>query len=80
MCYSDGGPRGGVFSACAPLDGVITEHFDCNKDDYFNPAPAAGSYLDRHWNVYDSGFLGSCRELALECGKPALAAGRSKRR
>jgi hypothetical protein len=80
MCYSDGGPRGGVFSACAPLDGVITEHFDCNKDDYFNPAPAAGSYLDRHWNVYDSDFLGSCRELALECGKPALAAGRSKRR
>lgn len=80
MCYSDGGPRGGVFSACTPLRGVISERFDCNKDDYFNPAPAKDSYLARHWNVYDSAFLGGCRELAVQCGKPAVAAGRSKRR
>lgn len=25
--------------------------WDCNKDDYFNPAPAADNYLSSHWNI-----------------------------
>ncbi|MCW2973369.1 MAG: Chitinase precursor [Thermoleophilia bacterium] len=46
MCYADGGPtsRYGE-SSCS------TKVLDCNRDDYFNPAPAPGSYLANHWNM-----------------------------
>ncbi|MHB8605361.1 MAG: Ig-like domain-containing protein [Thermoplasmatota archaeon] len=47
MCYADGGPD----SAYNPNVCTDFEHFDCNHDDYFNPAPAAGSYLATHWNI-----------------------------
>ena len=47
MCYNDGGPRGSqLHIVCTDF-----EHFDCNHDDYFNPNPAAGSYLATHWNI-----------------------------
>ncbi len=52
MCYNDGGPKGGRYSnsACSPApNGTLI--FDCKFNDYFNPAPAAGSYLATHWNV-----------------------------
>lgn len=46
MCYSDGGSNASYSgSVCS------TEHFDCGHNDYFNPLPAPGSYLDTHWNI-----------------------------
>jgi len=74
MCYDDGGPIHERATACHGA-GTLSAAYDCNQDDYFNPSPAPGSYLATHWNVYDSAFLGSCRELAAACG----GAGASKR-
>lgn len=54
MCYEDG-PGVTTFTACPGS----TQHFDCNGDDYFNPAPAQGSYLATHWNTYNSVWLES---------------------
>ena len=53
---------------CAGLPGAIPQNYDCGRDDYFNPAPAAGSYLATHWNTYDSAFLAPCGEIAPACG------------
>ncbi|MBV8195846.1 MAG: Ig-like domain repeat protein [Candidatus Dormibacteraeota bacterium] len=52
MCYNDGGPYGSAYttSVCG-LAPNNTEIFDCNFNDYFNPAPAPGSYLAGHWDV-----------------------------
>jgi hypothetical protein len=36
---------------------VEDQQFDCNEDDYSNPAPAAGSYLATHWNLASSGWV-----------------------
>lgn len=46
MCYADGGPRSAyTTSACG------SEVWDCGNDDYFDPAPPAGSYLATRWNI-----------------------------
>jgi hypothetical protein len=55
MCYADGAP-GSDYSALACPRLTVTflgpeMPFDCGNDDYFHPAPAAGSYLASHWNV-----------------------------
>jgi hypothetical protein len=74
MCYADG-PGVTMTWPCGYLPGYMDETFDCGGDDYFNPAPAFDSYLDRHWNLYDSAHLGLCTgELAESCGltEPAV--------
>jgi hypothetical protein len=58
MCYPDGGPRGSssdlVFN-CAETAPLLA--YECGMDDYFNPSPASGSYLDTHWNLFDAAFM-----------------------
>src|SRR5207302_2182248 len=52
MCYPDGGPRGSSYSsAVCPNATNGTSLFDCNFNDYWNPAPAPDSYLATHWNL-----------------------------
>src|SRR3954471_16172680 len=69
MCYvEDGGAAHAMQQDCAGLPGAIPQNYDCGRDDYFNPAPAAGSYLATHWNTYDSAFLAPCGEIAPACG------------
>lgn len=62
MCYADG--SGAVLQAtCA--DPTLERLLDCNGDDYFNTAPASGSWLAQNWNTASSGFLDtSAPELA----------------
>lgn len=46
MCYDDGGSSSSYSeNACLQLA------LDCDGDDYFSPAPVAGSYLSNHWNI-----------------------------
>jgi hypothetical protein len=46
MCYADGAEgAAGMLSVCDH------QTFDCGYDDYFDTAPAPGSYLDEHWNL-----------------------------
>ena len=54
MCYPDGA---GVAMRVVCDDQRRGPLWDCGGDDYFNPNPAAGSYLDRHWNIARSRFL-----------------------
>jgi hypothetical protein len=69
MCYTeDSGAAHPMRMDCAALAGAIPESYDCGRDDYFNPAPAPGSYLATHWNTYDSAFLAPCGEIAPACG------------
>jgi hypothetical protein len=73
MCYADGGTSAGPYTttACPLLTGSqagMSQSYDCGNDDYFSPAPAAGSYLATHWNVFDSAFEASCSTLGDACG------------
>ena len=73
MCYTeDAGASHAMQADCAGLPGAIPQNYDCGRDDYFNPAPAPGSYLATHWNTYESLFLGPCGEIAPACGGGAL--------
>ena len=69
MCYvEDGGAAHAMQYDCPRVGGAIPQAYDCGRDDYFNPAPPAGSYLATHWNVYDSAFLAPCAQIAPACG------------
>jgi len=50
MCYGSD-----TRVACADKDN--DRLLDCNKDDYFNTNPPAGSYLATHWNIANSAWL-----------------------
>lgn len=75
MCYNDGGPRFVVATPCAngSADGDIAELLDCGGDDYFNPNPAAGSYLATRWNAYDSIYLCPVTSCDTAIGSPTVA-------
>lgn len=68
MCYDDGGRKAGQ----AMVQRCATVQYDCNGEDYFNAAPAAGSYLAGNWNVYDSAFL--CSPASCVNGGPVNVA------
>ncbi|MEA2392272.1 MAG: hypothetical protein QOJ82_163, partial [Solirubrobacteraceae bacterium] len=76
MCYADGstGSQPYTSTICPTISGALPQTFDCNRDDYFNPAPAPGSYLATHWNVYRSVFLGPCSQLGSACGGATVPA------
>ncbi|MCD9198344.1 fibronectin type III domain-containing protein [Aeromicrobium wangtongii] len=54
MCYDDGSGMP-MRSVCTQTGAAL--QLDCNKDDYFNIAPASGTYLANNWNVANSLFL-----------------------
>ena len=69
MCYlEDAGASHAMRNDCPRIGGAIPQVYDCGRDDYFNPAPAAGTYLATHWNVYDNDFLAPCVKIAPACG------------
>ncbi len=69
MCYlEDAGAAHAMRNDCPRIGGAIPQTYDCGHDDYFNPSPAAGSYLATHWNVYDNDFLAPCADIMPACG------------
>ncbi|MEN3285471.1 MAG: hypothetical protein V7607_6611 [Solirubrobacteraceae bacterium] len=70
MCYRDGSPQQGSYTAsvCPTAAGTISQTYDCGHNDYYNPDPGVGSYLATHWNVYNSVFMASCAQLGTGCG------------
>lgn len=58
MCYNDGTIE--TSQVCPEAQRAF---LDCNRDDYFNAAPAAGSYLATHWNTATSSFLNTVAVL-----------------
>jgi hypothetical protein len=70
MCYDDTSPEAAAYNpnVCPYVNGAIPQTYDCGHNDYYNPDPAAGSYLATHWNVYTSAFMASCSQLGTACG------------
>ena len=75
MCYAeDAGASHAMRYDCPRTAEAIPQVYDCGRDDYFNPAPAPGSYLATAWNVYNSAFLAPCQQIAPACGGGTAAA------
>ncbi len=68
MCYHDDPAAPAMTYPCPQIAGVMSQVYDCGGDDYFNVAPAAGTYLATHWNLYDNRFLTACADAAPACG------------
>ena len=68
MCYPDDPAAPAMTYPCPRIPGVMSQVYDCGGDDYFNVAPAAGTYLADHWNLYDNRFLAACADAAPACG------------
>ena len=77
MCYTDGGTYGpgGTLTYATDCGTAGAQAYDCHQDDYFNAAPAAGSYLTTHWNVYSSAFLCSTGTCGVGSGSSGGATG-----
>lgn len=56
MCYWDDTRAPQMKEVCTPR-GTFEDLYDCGNDDYFDPSPATGSYLDTKWNTADNWFL-----------------------
>jgi hypothetical protein len=58
LCYDDDGSGGlSTFLACGSPFSASNQAWDCNKNDYYNPNPASGSYLANRWNLTRSVFM-----------------------
>ena len=68
MCYHDHPAAPAMTYPCPRIAGVMSQVLDCGGDDYFNVAPAAGSYLATHWNTFDNRFLAACESVRPACG------------
>jgi hypothetical protein len=74
LCYDDDGVGGlSTYVAC---NTPSSQYWDCNRDDYFSPAPAPGTYLATHWNVFNSVFMCPVSQCAPGgvSGPPAIVA------
>jgi hypothetical protein len=74
LCYDDDGSGGRSTYVACNTPGA--QYWDCNKDDYFNPTPAPGSYLASHWTLFNSVFMcpaGNCAPGGVT-GPPDFAA------
>ena len=65
LCYNDGSGAALTYLCASSQEPLL----DCNGDDYFNVAPAAGSWLSTHWNLASSAFLET-----VEPGAPSATA------
>lgn len=57
MCYDDDQNPSTFPLRIVCGSSAFERRLDCNGDDYFNVAPAAGSWLARNWNTANSAFL-----------------------
>ncbi len=66
LCYNDGSGATLTYLCASSQEPLL----DCNGDDYFNVAPAAGSWLSTHWNLASSAFLESVEPGAVGTPTP----------
>ncbi len=70
MCYKDA-PSTRIRIVCSEMRPLL---LDCGKNDYFNPRPAAGSYIAKHWNIARSKFLATAAPAAWDrLARPTVA-------